>query len=485
MTEAPAIVWFRDDLRLADQPALAAAAKTGRPLLCAYVFDEESAGLRPFGGASRWMLHGALARLDEALAEQGGALHLFRGPARAVIERLAQETGAAAVSWTRRYDAAGIAVDAEIKAALKARGVAAESFNGQLLYEPWTIETKSGGPFRVFSAFWRAATGDHEPPAPTPAPGELRFATPPKAIKAETVKLDDLALEPKRPDWAGGLRAAWTRGEAGAEAQLDAFLDEGLKGYASLRDRPDLSATSRLSPHLRLGTISPRQIWHAAAAVSGVSDVSASDLERFHTELGWREFSYHLLYHQPDLATANMRPAFDAMPWRTDEAALEAWRRGRTGYPLVDAGMRELWTTGYMHNRVRMVAASFLIKHLMIDWRRGESWFWDALVDADPANNPASWQWVAGAGADATPYFRIFNPMLQGVKFDPNGDYIRRWVPELATLPARFIHDPSAAPAAELKAAGVRLGTDYPEPIVEHGFARERALAAFKALGGG
>jgi deoxyribodipyrimidine photo-lyase len=296
------------------------------------------------------------------------------------------------------------------------------------------------------------------------------------------LRSDDLAhwhLEPRHPDWAQGLRAIWTPGEAAAQARLADFLDEDIAGYATGRDRPDRDRTSHLSPHLRFGEISPRQVWHAARFAADRNPGIAGDIEKFLSELGWREFCRHLLHDVPDIATRNLQPAFDAFPWRRDQDALRAWQRGRTGYPIVDAGMRQLWQTGTMHNRIRMVVASFLVKHLLLDWRDGEAWFWDTLVDADAGNNPANWQWVAGSGADAAPYFRIFNPMLQGEKFDPDGDYVRRWVPELTHLPSKVIHKPWAATSSELAKAGVRLGQTYPEPIVDHGQARQRALAAY------
>jgi deoxyribodipyrimidine photo-lyase len=421
------------------------------------------------GGAAKWWLHGSLAALDEALRARSGELAILRGPARACIETLVMEIGASHVFWNRRYDAAGRAVDTEIKATLKARDIVAESFNGHLLHEPWTVMNQSGAPFRVFTAFWRAACAQGAPATPLPVPSKLRFhATPPGLPR---VALDDLGLEPRSPDWAGGMRAAWQRGEAGAAARLAAFVAVGLEGYADARDRPDKPATSRLSPYLRFGNVSVRQVWHAVTAAEAAGRARSRDCEKFRAELGWREFSYNLLYHQPELATRNVRTEFDAMPWRNDPAALAAWQRGLTGYPIVDAGMRELWTTGWMHNRVRMVVASFLTKHLLIDWRAGEAWFWDTLVDADTASNAQNWQWVAGSGADAAPYFRIFNPVLQGEKFDPDGDYVRRWVPELAHRTADVIHHP------------VDGGVDgYPQPIVDHAAARKRALDASKTL---
>ena len=481
----PAIVWFRDDLRLSDNPALNWAVATGRSLLCVYVLDDESSGSRPLGGAARWMIHQSLQALDAALGAQGGGLLFMRGAALASIVGLARESHAAGVFWNRRYGAAERAVDASVKSALAERGVVAESGNGALLREPWTIKNQAGEPFRVFSAFWRACARAGEIEAPTPAPTRLSFFEATDKVLAQFVALDDLGLTPKKPDWAGGLRQNWPAGESAARARLAEFIDYGLRGYATGRDAPGKARTSRLSPYLRSGAISPRQIWSAVeSARHAGGKASAADCDKFLAELGWREFSYHLLFHFPDLARRNFNPRYDAFAWRSDAQALRAWQRGQTGYPLVDAGMRELWATGIMHNRVRMVAASFLIKHLLLDWRNGEDWFWDTLVDADPASNAASWQWVAGSGADAAPYYRIFNPVLQGEKFDSEGAYVKRWVPELAGLPASLIHRPWTASPLELERAGVRLGVDYPSPIVDHDFARRRALDTLAAMKG-
>ncbi|WP_144639952.1 cryptochrome/photolyase family protein [Bordetella genomosp. 13] len=475
----PAIVWFRDDLRLADNPALARAAKSGAPLVCVYVLDEVHPDARVLGGASRWWLHRALQALDAALAEQGGSLLLLRGDETRAIAGLADAVGAGAVYWNRRYAQAQRNVDAGLKAALRQRGLTVESAGGSLLFEPWEVKTGSGGPFRVYTPFWRAAGKLGSVAQPLPAPRALSFAPLPATLPMRA-SLEDLKLlpQPPEPDWAGGMREAWIGGESAAMQALGGFLKRGLQGYAAGRDRPDQQATSRLSPYLRFGEISPRQAWHAAQAADG------DGREKFLAELGWREFCYSLLYHYPDLPTRNFRREFDHMPWRDDAAGLRAWQRGQTGYPLVDAGMRQLWTTGWMHNRVRMVTASFLVKHLLIDWRVGEAWFWDTLVDADPASNAANWQWVAGCGADAAPYFRVFNPIIQGTKFDPKGDYVRRWVPELAGLPASVIHEPWKASANQLAAAKVRLGRDYPKPIVVHEEGRKRALEAFATLTG-
>ncbi len=479
----PAIVWFRDDLRLADNPALQAAHATGAPLILVYVL-ETAATMRPLGGASRWWLHHALAALAADVEARGGRLDILHGESATLVPALAEAAGAAALFWTRRYAADEIKNDTAVKAALKELGCVATSFNGQLLHEPWEVKTAAGDPFRVYTPFWRAARALPAPPAPTGAPCTLAAAPYPQGGPTR-VALADLALLPTKPDWAGGLRATWTPGEAGARQRLHAFLDGAVARYAADRDSPAADATSLLSPHLRFGEMSPRQIWHATLHMADGQPKAQKGADKFLAELGWREFDYHVLFHNPDLATANFQTRFDAMPWRKlPQAELEAWQRGRTGYPLVDAGMRELWQTGYMQNRVRMVAASFLVKHLLGDWRIGERWFWDTLCDADGANNPANWQWVAGSGADAAPYFRVFNPILQGLKFDAAGAYVRRFVPELANLPDAWIHKPWEAPPDVLAEAGVRLGTTYPHPIVAHEEGRKRALAAFAALKG-
>lgn len=473
-SSAPVIVWFRRDLRLADNPALAHAAASERPVIPLYVLDETE-DIRSPGGASRWWLGKSLKRLAEALESLGSRLTLRRGPAGPVVEALVQEIGAAQVVWNRLYDPGLTDRDADLKAALKADGVAAASFNASLLSEPWTVRNKSGEPFKVFTPYWRAARGDLDLTALHPAPAALPA---PDAWPASE-RLDDWGLQPANPDWSGGF-SIWTPGETGARARLDDFLDTGLARYARGRDIPSAGAVSRLSPHLHFGEIGPRQVWAAVDEAVDANPALDANAEKFRAELGWREFSHALLFHNPGLERRNFKPAFDAFPWRDDPAAFTAWTRGQTGYPMVDAGMRELWTTGVMHNRVRMLAASFLVKHLLLDWRLGEAWFWDTLVDADRANNAAGWQWVAGSGADASPYFRIFSPMGQGEKFDPEGRYVRRWVPELAALPDAVIHAPWTADAQILRAAGVTLGETYPRPIVDHAFARARALEALK-----
>lgn len=465
-----AIVWFRNDLRLADNPALCAAAGSGAPIVALYVLDDESAGDWRMGAASRWWLHHSLTALDADLARLGVTLTLRRGRAEFVLEIIVAETGASAVYWNRLYEPWAMRRDSEIKSNLRGRGVSVESFNASLLFEPGKLRNKQGDPFRVFTPFWRACLAAGAPDAPLPAPAKLAAAPAPPSDAP-----GDWGLLPTRPDWAGGLRAAWRAGERAARERLAAFVGARVRDYKTARDFMAQDGVSRLSPHLHFGEISPRQIWAEVAGAAG--DAGAAYLR----EIGWREFCHHLLVANPAMPDIALDERFRDFPWREDAAALQAWRRGRTGYPLVDAAMRELWITGYMHNRARMVAASFLVKHLLIPWQAGERWFWDTLVDADLANNSGGWQWTAGCGADAAPYFRVFNPVLQGEKFDPDGDYVRRYVPELAKLPARDIHRPWEAPEAILRAAGVRLGETYPRPIVDHAKARERALAAFEA----
>jgi deoxyribodipyrimidine photo-lyase len=472
----PVIVWFRNDLRLADHPALAAAAATG-PILPLYILDDSTPGRFRMGGASRWWLHGSLAALAEALKRKGGTLVLRQGEAPKVLGALLDETKAASLHVTRGYEPWEPDLEGAVASLCKERGAAFQTFSGQLLFEPEAIVTGDGRPYRVFTPFWKACLAAAPPRPPLPVPTSMQFAD------ARSDTLASLGLLPTRPDWAGGLRETWQPGEAAAKARLHGFIDDHLAGYADDRSRLDRDATSRLSPHLHFGEVSPREAWHAvtsaAAKMGGKIDRGAHSYLR---EIGWREFSYHLLAANPDMPTEPLRPEFADFPWAKNEATLAAWRKGMTGYPIVDAAMRELWHTGFMPNRARMIVASFLVKHLLIPWQTGADWFLDTLVDADLANNSASWQWVAGCGADAAPYFRIFNPMLQGAKFDPDGDYVRRWVPELAKLEGADIHAPWEAPPLTLKGAGVVLGDTYPEPIVSHQAARKRALAAFDQI---
>ena len=470
--QGPTLVWFRDDLRLADNPALAAACRRDAPIVLLYVHDDESPEIRPLGGAARWWLHHSLASLAKRLAAVGQTLILRRGPADRIVPEVAAASGATAVFWNRRYGAAG-ALDERVAAMMPHTGTVMGTFDGSLLFAPSAIRTADGGAFRVFSAFWRALERAGEPRPPLAAPA--RIPAPLLSIGSES--LASLKLVPHGQNWTAHIGAVWQPGEPAAAQALAAFV-ERVDRYAADRDRPAADATARLSPHLRFGEISPNQVWHAVAAAS-----APAARAKFLSELGWREFAWHLLDERPDLAEANLKPAFDDFPWAETYADdIWTWRRGKTGYPIVDAGMRQLWATGWMHNRVRMIVASFLVKHLLADWRIGEEWFWDTLVDADPASNPMNWQWVAGSGADAQPFFRIFNPVLQAETFDPDGAYVRRWVPELAGLPDKFIHKPWQAPEEVLASAGVRLGATYPWPMVDHGEARKRALDAFAML---
>ncbi len=420
------LVWFRDDLRIADHPALSAAAEDPDGMVLLYLLDEESSGARPLGGAARWWLHGSLAALQTELAARGVPLVLRRGAAAEAIPRIIAESGVDRVLWNRRYGDERHA-DAELKASLRASGVEAHSFVGGVLHEPGTILTEAGRPYRVYSPFWRACVAAPEPAVPLDPPTRWSAA---KAQPASEV-LDDWELRPTHPDWADGLAARWEPGERAAAEQLERFLDERASEYAAGRDFPAEPATSELSPHLRWGEISPRQVWHRSIA-AGV------DVGTFLSELGWREFAWHTAFHRGALHERGIDPRFDAFPWRSADVhggELRDWVRGRTGFGLVDAGMRELWATGFMHNRVRMVAASFLTKNLLIDWREGERWFWDTLVDADAASNPFNWQWVAGCGVDAAPYFRIFNPETQQRRFDPDGRYVERWASDSLLVP--------------------------------------------------
>ncbi len=473
------IVWFRQDLRLRDNPALDAAVHAAREAdgraLPLFILDDESPGRWKIGGASRWWLHHSLKALEADLGKRDARLRLLGGAADRIFEQLVGEITPAGVFWNRMYQPWAIERDTQIKKMLMGKGIPAESFNGALLVEPWTIKTGSDGPYKVYTPFMKAVRARGIETELKPAPRDIPGPTP---DLRGAVDLDALDLLP-RIDWAGGLRARWEPGELGANRRARDFVDERLKGYGKGRDLPAVEQTSRLSPHLHWGEISPRLVWRMAEEHA---DAAGDDAASFQNELIWREFSYHLLYHFPQMPDAPLDQRYRDFPWQEDKDVLEAWQAGRTGYPIVDAGMRELWETGVMHNRVRMITASLLVKHLLQPWQAGEAWFWDTLVDADMANNSASWQWVAGCGADAAPYFRIFNPTRQAERFDPDGDYVRRWVPELAALPNRNLNEPWAAPDEVLEKAGVRLGETYPRPIVDHKQGRERALKAFESI---
>ncbi len=471
---APALVWLRNDLRIADNPALFHARESGAPVLPVFVLDE-SAPHAP-GAASRWWLHHSLSSLDAALTAAGARLILRRGATADVLKALIEETGAGAVYWNRRYYPAYVETDKALKASLVAEGVVVKSYNGGLLREPWELQTKTGGHFKVFTPFWRALQ-KAGPARATPAPALKKIAGPARYPASDAV--EDWNLLPTSPNWAEEIGSVWSPGEKGARDRLIGFLNGAINHYADGRDRPDREYTSRLSPHLAFGEISPLTIWRETHARIDAGEISPGAGEKFLSEIAWREFSYNLLFHHGDLPEAPLRKEFTNFSWRKDNAGLKAWEKGLTGYPIVDAGMRQLWRTGWMHNRVRMIAASFLIKDLLVPWQKGEAWFWDTLVDADLANNAASWQWVAGCGADAAPYFRIFNPVTQGKKFDPEGDYVREFVTELAKMPSKYIHAPWEAPEDVLRRAGVSLGKTYPMPILDHGQARRRALERY------
>lgn len=471
---APVILWFRRDLRLADNPALEHAAATGRPVLPIYI-DDRGPAVRRAGAASLWWLDRSLRALDAALRERGSRLILRSGDSEGELRRLIDETGADAVFMNRLFDPDAFQRDADIAHALQADDIEVRGWNGSLLCRPGGVMTGAGGPYKVFTPFLKALLAAAEGPPHTLGPRALNT---PSGVDSE--RLDDWGLHPTAPDWSTGFD--WTPGEAGALDALSTFLSDGLKTYSKGRDHPAEPGSSRLSPHLHHGEIHPWRVVERVRQAAAAGRAPAAEAEKFVAELAWRDFSAQLLHHFPQMTDTAFRPEYDTMPWRSDAKGLRAWKTGRTGYPIVDAGMRQLWTTGWMHNRVRMIVASFLVKDLLIDWRKGEAWFWDTLVDADLGNNVQNWQWVAGSGADASPYFRVFNPITQGVKFDAGGRYVRKWVPELAALPDRWIHAPWTAPADVLEQAGVRLGADYPRPIVDHGEARERALDALRTV---
>ncbi len=467
------LVWLRDDLRLDDNPALAEAASLEGPLTVVYVLDEDSPGIRPLGGAVKWWLHHSLAALGADLEAAGSRLLLRRGPAARIIPALAEETDATHLLWNRRYGGPERSIDSGLKDWAAGQGITATSFQANLMFEPWTVRTGAGGPYKVFTPFWRACLDGAEPRLPLEAPDGLPLPARDSAgdLPAGDA-LEDWGLVPRTPDWSAGLAAAWTPGEAGAHSRLEDFVDGPVEDYGTGRDIPGVEGTSRLSPHLRFGEISPFRIWHTLR--ERFSQQSPADVGIFRSELGWREFCWQLLYENPQLAVRNYRPEFDRFAWQTpSDAELAAWQQGRTGYPLVDAGMRQLWLTGWMHNRVRMAAASFLVKNLLADWRLGEAWFWDTLVDADAASNPANWQWVAGSGADASPYFRIFNPVTQSKKFDAEGRYLRQYIPELSALDGKQIHEPWKADGA---------APEYPGPVVGLPESRARALDTYQRL---
>ena len=475
----PVIVWFRQDLRTDDNLALAAAAQRGGPVIPLFLWTPDEENGWPPGAASRWWLHQSLRSLREDLGELGSRLVLRRGKTHQELDRLIDQSGADAIYWNRRYEPAVSRRDDHLAAVLSESGIDVKSFQGNVLFDPPKCRTQQGKPYQVFTPFWKKCLSLEEPRKPVRRPRRLE---PPTAWPSSD-SLESLKLEP-RIDWANGLRAAWTPGATGAKRQLDRLLKLVLPDYEQGRDRPDVVGTSRLSPHLHFGEISPCSIWHAVkertSSDRGTKQGRSANV--FLQELGWREFAHHVLVHFPHTADKPLRREFEEFPWVSDRKRLVAWRTGQTGYPIVDAGMRELWATGWMHNRVRMIVGSFLTKDLRISWLEGAKWFWDTLADADLANNTLNWQWIAGCGADAAPYFRIFNPVAQGEKFDPHGAYVRHWVPELDKLSPQWIHQPWSAPDDALQTAGVVLGETYPERVVDHAVARKDALAAFARI---
>lgn len=467
--QGTAIHWFRQDLRLSDNPSLCMAA-THEAVIPIYILDDENAADRAMGSASRVWLHHSLDALNTSL---NGNLSLFSGDSLSVFKHLLKSHDVTVIYWNRCYEPWRIERDAKIKALLQSMDIKAKSFNGSLLWEPWEINNKTGAPYKVFTPFYRkgcmAAKRPREPLLP---PTDINYVS----DTQNAVSLKSLNLLPTVP-WHKTIEPHWKIGEIGARKRLHDFINQDLAGYKHGRNIPSNTAVSKLSPHLHFGEISPNEAWHH------VTSLEMNDsIDSFCSELGWREFSYHLLYHIPTMPTQNIQSKFDRFPWVDDKAALKAWQTGQTGVPMVDAGMRELWQTGYMHNRARMTAASFLVKNLRIDWRLGERWFWDSLFDADLASNSASWQWVAGCGTDAAPYFRIFNPVTQGQKFDPDGSYIRKYIPEIAALPNKYLFSPWEAPAHILEEANLILGQNYPKNIVDLKLSRQISLDVFASL---
>ena len=469
MTKNFAIHWFRQDLRLSDNPSLTLAAKHGN-VLPIYILDDENAGEYTIGGASRWWLHQSLISLNNSLE---GALSLYCGNPIDIFDDIVTRFDVNTVYWNRCYEPWRIERDAAIKDHLKTKGIGVKSTNGSLLWEPWTIKKQDGTPYKVFTPFYRKGCLQAESPRePLLVPKNVEY----RQDHEYSLSLGQLRLLPDTR-WDQQLAPHWEIGEGGAHTRFRQFINEGLAKYKDGRNFPAKPYVSRLSPYLHFGEISPNQLWYAVRAIS-----DDKHTDHFCSELGWREFSYSQLYHNPDLPTKNLQSKFDTFPWAEAATLLKAWQKGKTGVPLVDAGMRELWLTGYMHNRVRMIVGSFLVKNLRLHWYQGEQWFWDTLVDADLANNSASWQWIAGCGADAAPYFRIFNPVTQGQKFDPDGSYVRQFLPEITDLPNKYLFSPWEASRHILREAGVELGTTYPKPIVDLKQSRDSALAAFQSL---
>ncbi|MEM8484932.1 MAG: deoxyribodipyrimidine photo-lyase [Bacteroidota bacterium] len=476
MQHPPILVWLRRDLRLHDNPALFHAAATGRPIVPVFIWSPEEAGAWAPGGAHKWWFHHSLLSFRESLAACGASLVIRSGSSERELNAILATTGADAVYWNTRYEPEGKAIDAAILATLKARGISVTPFASHLLHQPDLIKTGSGLPYKVFTPFWKKIHATMEVPAQLPAPASLVAST----SQPDSVPIEALDLLPQR-NWADGFPSLWTPGEQAARERLTYFCDHLMVAYPKQRDIPEDDGTSQLSPYLHFGEISPRQIWQAVSEKMHDPALQEAGV-CYLREIAWREFSYHLIHHFPQTAQENLRPAFDHFPWNTNADWLKRWQTGTTGYPIVDAGMRQLWHTGWMHNRVRIVVASFLTKHLRMHWQHGARWFWDTLVDGNLANNTMGWQWSAGSGADAQPFFRIFNPIAQSERFDAKGTYIKRWVPELGKLPAKYVHTPWTLPRPMQEHLGFYPGKAYPLPVVDHKTAREAALAAYQTI---
>jgi len=471
-----AIHWFRRDLRLTDNAALTHAVQSAQQVIVLYIHDPDSESPWSHGAVSHWWLHNSLQKLNESLREVGSRLIIQSGDSLSILQQLVSETKATLVTWNRQYEPTAIARDSSIKKALRETGIEVHSDNSTLLFEPWTIQTKQQTPFKVFTPFWRACQLQL-PQLPSPLPALARIASP---ANIKSIPIDELSLLPTINGYSG-FEQRWVPGEQAALQRLQQFIDRPIDNYSEQRDRPAVAGTSSLSPYLHFGEISPRQIV-TATQMAELGGAARQNADVFIKEVGWREFAYHLLYHFPQTIDQPLDTRFNHFPWQDNKQLLKAWQRGNTGVPLVDAGMRELWHTGWMHNRVRMIVASFLTKNLRMHWLHGARWFWDTLVDADLASNTLGWQWTAGCGADAAPYFRVFNPVLQSERFDPDATYIRKWVPEIAQLPNKWIACPWSAPEAELSRAGITLGKQYPAPIVNLAVSRDAALEAYASI---
>ena len=471
-------MWFRRDLRLSDHQALSAAMETECPIIPLYIYSENEN--QATGSASKWWLHQSLKSLESSIRSLGGKMILRTGEPASILQSICKETNAQCIHVSTSFDPFWKGIDASIQKALSPSGIELKSFPGQLMWDPCSIRNKSGKPFQVFTPFWKHLCQQSPPARPLPAPA-IWPKHPGTTLKSEC--LESFRLLPSI-HWDKGIQASWAPGENEAMAQLRRFQSEAYGNYEGKRDFPGIAGTSRLSPHLHFGEITPGQIYHHLETTTCRTKSSGASvmLSTYMKEVGWREFAHHLLHHFPHMTKCPLRPEFETFPWRKDETMLLAWQKGQTGYPIVDAGMRELWATGWMHNRVRMIVGSFLVKHLLLDWKLGAEWFWDTLVDADLANNTMGWQWIAGCGADAAPYFRIFNPIMQSQKFDTHGDYIRKWIPEISNLSDNDIHTPWNVDPMILKMAGIELGRTYPVPIVNHTIARETALDAYHRM---